>query len=152
MKKLIMMSLTLTTIFGTAIAVPVCFSVVPNVREAVRNLKVVNVGDLSEGDFNEIMLGNTPDTAIEFSAGTSMPIGFFLKGDLVNLVEEGNCGAVEICQAFYIRNVGQELFFSTDLKEWKPFQEFVSGTLSMTLNLENGRPSIRIGAEANQRL
>ena len=152
MKKLAMTSLILAAIYGTAFAVPEYFLIASREGEhSVQNLKVVNVSSLSESDFNEIMFGNDPETAVEFSADTSMPIGFFLKGDLVNLLEEGNFGAVEIRQTFYIRSVGQELVFSTDLNEWKSFLEFVGSTLSVILSLENGRPSILIGAETNQR-
>ena len=152
MKKLVIMSLTLAAIYGSVFAVPVYFPPVSNAGvNSAENLKVVNVCDLTECDFNEIMLGNSPETAVEFSAQSSMPIGFFLKGDLVNLLEEGSFGAVEVKQTFYLRSIEQELFFSTDLNEWKPFLEFVRGTLSVTLSIENGKPSILIGAETNQR-
>ncbi|HEV8051982.1 MAG TPA: hypothetical protein VGP47_05760 [Parachlamydiaceae bacterium] len=152
MNKLAMMTLTLAALCGTAFAVSVDFPINSKGWEKTsHNLKVVNVCSLSDSDFNIIMLGNSPETAVEFKAQSSMPIGFYLKGDLVNLLEEGNFGNVEIKQTFYIRSVEQELIFSTDLSEWKPFLEFVRGTLSVTLSIEDGKPFIVIGAETNQR-
>lgn len=103
-------------------------------------------------DLNEIMLGHHPEIAVEFSTQTKLPINFFLKGDLVNLVEnEGNFGVVEVMQTFYARCVQQELILSTNLTDWKSFLEFITGNVSVSLSIQDGRPSIVVGAETNQR-
>jgi hypothetical protein len=107
---------------------------------------------LADNDLNEIMLGNHPEIAVEFSAQTKLPINFFLKGDLINLVEnEGNFGVVEVMQTFYARCVQQELILSTNLTDWKPFLEFITGNVSVSLSIQDGKPSIVVGAETNQR-
>ncbi len=117
-----------------------------------QNLKVINVCSLTDNDLNEIMLGNHPEIAVEFSAETHLPFNFFLKGNLVNLVEsEETLQAVEFMQTLYARCVGQELLLSTNLKDWKPFLEFITGNISVSLSIQEGKPSLVVGAETNER-
>ena len=130
MKKLAIMSLALMATCGSVFAASADFPINSKTWETLsQNLKV-----------------------IEFSAQTKLPINFFLKGDLVNLVEnEGNFGAVEVMQTFYARCVQQELILSTNLTDWKPFLEFITGNVSVSLSIQDGKPSIVVGAETNQR-
>lgn len=153
MKKLASMSFALMAICGSAFAATADFPIHSMTWETLaQNLKVINVCNLTDKDLNEIMQGNHPETAVEFSAQTTLPISFFLKGDLVNLVEnEGNYGAVAIMQTFYARCVQQELILSTNLTNWKPFLEFITGTASVSISIQDGRPSIVVGTEVNQR-
>lgn len=152
MKKLAMMSLALMATYGSAFAASADFPINLTTWETPsQNLKVINVCNLTDNDLNEITLGHHPETAVEFSAQTTLPISFFLKGDLVNLVDDESLRAVEIIQTFYVRCVGQELVLSTNLTDWKPFLEFITGTVSVTLSMQEGKPSIVLGAEANQR-
>jgi hypothetical protein len=153
MKKLAIMSLALMATCGSAFAASADFSINSKIWEPLsQNLKVINVCNLKDNDLNEIMLGLHPEIAVEFSAQTTLPISFFLKGDLVNLVEnEGNFGTVEIMQTFYARCAGQELILSTNLTDWKPFLEFITGNASVSLNIQDGKPSIVVGADTNQR-
>lgn len=114
------------------------------------DLNVVNLCELTNEDFNEILQGSHSDTAVEISAQTTLPISFFLKGELVNL--DGNFGEVEIKQTLYARCVPQGLVLSTDLVDWKPFAEFITGKLSATLSIDEGEPSILVGAEIDHRV
>jgi hypothetical protein len=118
-----------------------------------QDLKVMNVCNLSEEDSQEIMQGERPEVAVEFSKGTLLPISFFFKGNLLNLVEgEAKVGQIEIQQTFYVRHVQGELIMSANLTDWKPFLEFITGNASITLNTQNGQPSMIFGAETNRRL
>jgi hypothetical protein len=115
-------------------------------------LKIVPLYELSDQELTEAMQGLHPEMAVEFSAKTILPIHFFLTGDLIHLLEnEGSCLSVEIQQTFYIRCVQEELMFSTNLMEWKPFLEFATGVASAGLNIQEGQPSLFIGSEANLR-
>lgn len=154
MKKLIFLSLSLTSICLSAFAASADFSINSKSWEnPCQDLRVVNICSLSDQELNKIMEGHHPEIAVEFSSQTSLPISFFLKGDLVNLVESGGkFGTVEIKESFYARRVEQELIFSTNLSEWKPFLEFITGNVSVALNIHDGQPSIVIGAETNRRL
>jgi hypothetical protein len=153
MKKLAIMSLALMATCGSAFVTSADFPINSKAWEtSSQNLKVINVCNLTDNDLNEVMLGHHPEIAVEFSAQTTLPISFFLKGDLVNLVEnEGSFGAAEIMQTFYARCVGQELILSINLRDWKPFLEFITGNASVSLSIQDGKLSIVIGAETNQR-
>lgn len=153
MKKFAIMSLALIGTCGSAFTASADYPINSKTWETLsQDLKVMNVCNLTDNDLNEIMLGKHPDIAVEFSAQTTLPTSFFLKGDLVNFVEnEGGYGSVEIMQTFYARCVGQELILSTKLTDWKPFLEFITGNVSASLSVHDGKPFIVIGAEANQR-
>jgi len=154
MKKLIFLSLSLTSICLSAFAASADFPINSKSWEnPCQDLRVVNIYSLSDRELNKIMEGHHPEIAVEFSSQTSLPISFFLKGDLVNLVKsEGKFGTVEIKESFYVRLVEQELIFSTNLSEWKPFLEFITGNVSVALNIHDGQPSIVVGAQTNRRL
>ena len=66
-----------------------------------QNLNAVNICQLTDQDLNEILQGQRPETAVEFSAQTVLPLSLFLKGDILNLVEvEETFGTIEIKQTF----------------------------------------------------
>lgn len=150
MKKIAIMSLALTATCILAFAASSDFSINSQPKEK-QNLRVVNICNLTDKDLNEI--GHHPEIAVEFSAQTTLPISFFLKGDLVNLIEnEGKCGEIEIKQTFYARYVEDNLILSVNLTDWKPFLEFITGNASIALTPQGGKPSILFGAETNRRL
>lgn len=152
MRKLGIMSLVLIATCGSAFAASADFPINMKTWETPsQNLKVINVCNLADNDLNEIMLGHHPEMAVEFSAQTTLPISFFLKGDLVNLVDDENLRTVEIIKTFYARCVGQELILSTNLTDWKPFLEFITGNVSVSLSIQEGKPSFVLGAETYQR-
>ncbi|MBA3958756.1 MAG: hypothetical protein H0X51_10245 [Parachlamydiaceae bacterium] len=99
------------------------------------------------------MQGDQPEEVIEFSAQTTLPISFFLNGDLLDLVEnKERCAMVTVKQTFYVRCLRKEvLILSANLTDWKPFLEFITGTASATLSIQDGQPSLVIGAEMNRR-
>ena len=75
-----------------------------------------------------------------------------MKGDLVNLVESNDkWRTIEIKQTFYARCVGEELILSSNLTDWKPFLDFITGNASVALSIQDGQPSIVVGAETNRR-
>ncbi|MEI8124884.1 MAG: hypothetical protein WCG42_03940 [Parachlamydiaceae bacterium] len=153
MRKLFMVSFALLVICGSAFAASADFLINSKGWESSpQNLNVINISGLSENDLNEIMLGMRPDVAVEFSAQTTLPITLFLKGDLINLLaSQASFGDIEIQQVVYARVVLQELILSTNLVEWKPFLEFITGNISVSLTIQEGKPSIVVGAEVNQR-
>lgn len=125
-----------------------------NSREtSTEDMKIVNFCDLTENDLEEVVQGLHPDKIIEFSADTTLPINGYLKGDLIHLVEnEEKWGAIEIRQTFYARYTDKELLFSSDLTEWKPLLEFITGEASIILSIQDGQTSLVIGAQTNRRL
>jgi len=117
------------------------------------DLRIVNVCDLSDQELNKVMNGYLPNLVIEFSENTMLPINFFLKGNLVNLVEKKESFEhIQVKQTFYARFVEEELILSSDLSEWKPFLEFLTGNISVALSIQEGKPSIVFGSETNRRI
>lgn len=151
MKKLSILSVALTLICASAFATRIDFPIHTKTHSS-QNLKVINICHLTDDDVNEILQGHHPELAVEFSAQTTLPVTFFLKGDLVNLVEnDENVATIKIQQTFYVRGVQEGLILSTNLTEWKPFSEFVTGMISATLKIHDGIPSLTLGAETNKR-
>jgi hypothetical protein len=146
MKKIVFLSLswltaTLPILAHTKSWEPLC-----------QDLQVVNICNLTDRELIEILQGDRPEIAVEFTAQTRLPIRFFLEGDLLHMAEdEGKFGTVEIKQSFFARYMGQELMFSSNLTDWKSFLEFVTGTASVGLSVQNGQPSIVVGVEPNRR-
>jgi hypothetical protein len=153
MKKIAFLTLSLATVCLQVFAAPADSSTHAKPWENVfQELRVVNVSHLSEQELIEIMEGSHPEVAVEFSAQTKLPVSFFLKGELLQLMEtEGKSEVIEIKQTFYARRVGEDLILSSNLIDWKPFFEFLTGTTSVALSIREGQPSLVIGAEANKR-
>ncbi|CDZ79594.1 hypothetical protein BN1013_00089 [Candidatus Rubidus massiliensis] len=154
MKKLFVLSLSLLSVCGHVFAVSADFPISSKPWENfTQDLRIVNICNLKDCELNEIMQGHRPEIAVEFTAQTKLPINFFLKGDLLNLVEneEVRSETIEIKQTFYARSIGQELILSLNLVDWKPFLEFITGTASVALSIQDGQPSIVMGAEVNHR-
>ena len=153
MKKNTLLSIALTATCFSCFAVEADFPINPKPWEAIsQDVKVVQLTNLTGDDLKEIMQGQHPELALEFAAQTQLPMSFYLKGDLVNLTEKNNeWGTIEIKQTFYVRCVGEELILSCNLTDWKPFIEFITGTASVAISIQDGHPSIVVGAETNRR-
>ncbi len=153
MKKYTLLSIALTatwlSCFGAGTELPIN----PKPWETLsHDVKVVQLSSLTDNDIKEIMAGHHPELAFQFAAQTHLPVSFFLKGDLVELAESNDkWGTIEIKQTFYVRCIGEDIILSSNLTDWKPFLEFITGNASLILNTEDGTPSIVIGAEANRR-
>ncbi len=118
-----------------------------------QDFKVVNICDISEQELNRAMQGQFSELAVEFSENTILPLKLFLKGELVHLlVNKDDFEQVEVKKTFYARLVEGELFLSSNLSEWKPFLEFITGNISVFISVQDGKPSAEIGAEINLRL
>lgn len=153
MKKIVFMSAALASTCLSALVVSTDLPTnLKSWENPSINLQIVKLSDLTENSLNELMRGNQPEIAVKFPSQTILPITFFLKGDLINLIEsEEDCRQIKIMQTFYARCVHGELILSTDLKDWKPILEFITGEASFTLNVRDGIPSIVTGTEINRR-
>ena len=116
------------------------------------NFRVISLLDASQ-EIEEIMKGNHPEAVIAFPEKTILPIHFFLQGNLFHFTESTeNPGYIEVQQTFYARcNEEGEPLFSSNLKEWKTFPEFVKGEISVQLKIDDGNPSITLGSETNRK-
>jgi hypothetical protein len=153
MKKYALLSIALTATCLSCFAAGTVFPINPKPWETLsHNVKVMQLANLTDNDLKEIMQGQHPELAVEFSAHTHLPVSFYLKGDLVNLAESNDkWGTLEIKQTFYARCLGEELILSSNLTDWKPFLDFITGNVSVALSIQDGQPSIVVGAETNRR-
>lgn len=154
MKKYALLSMVFTATCLTCFAAETDFHIQPKPGEMLsQDVKVVQLNSLTHNDLMEIMQGQHPELAVEFPACTHLPISFYLKGDLVNLAENGEkWGTVEIKQTFYARCVGEALILSSNLTDWKPFLEFITGRADVTFCIQADQPAIVVGSETNRRL
>ncbi|MGB7128764.1 MAG: hypothetical protein WBD50_06740 [Candidatus Rhabdochlamydia sp.] len=151
MKKYAIMTLACTMVSLSVFADPSTH--LKAQKTSFEDMRIVNLCDLTENDLGEIIQGLHPDKIIEFLANTTLPISCYLKGDLIHLSQnEEKWGTIEIKQTFYARCTGKELLFSSDLTQWKPLLEFITGKASVTLNIQDGQTSLVIGTETNRRL
>lgn len=157
MKKIALMTLIATAM--SSIAFPQSAEIPVHAQSwgnTSQDLRVISVYDLTDQLLKEIMKGEHPEIAVEFSAHSFLPISFFLKGDVATFIEnDRNCQYIEIKQTFYGRCIKKdEPFFSSNLKDWKPLLEFITGNASVALSIQDGnegKPSIIIGSEINKR-
>lgn len=112
-------------------------------------LNIVNVLNVEEQMLNDIMLGQRPDVALEFSAQTVIPINFLLKGNLVRLSDDHR--QLEVSQTFYVRNENDTFLFSTNLTEWKSLFEFITGQASIIIIKQEDASSIVVASEIFER-
>ncbi len=148
MRKFIFLSLSLVTFCLPSF---VCANL-KIASHLLHDVRVISVENLTEVELSEIIEGQRPEVAIEFLKGTKMPISFFLKGDLFNLIDNTNILAtIEVKQSFYARGQNGSLFLSSNLVDWKPFYEFITGNIAVGLSIEDGLPSIKGEALLNRR-
>jgi len=153
MKKYALLSMALTATCLSSFAVAADFPINPKPWETFsQDIRVVQLASLNDTDLKEIMEGKHPEMAVEFAAHTNLPVSFYLKGDLLSLAEsDDKWGTIEIKQTFYARLIGEELILSSNLNDWKPFMEFITGTATVGLSIQDGKPSIVVGSKTNRR-
>lgn len=102
--------------------------------------------DLTNEELSSMMQGEHPELTLELSKGSLLPIHFFLNGDLVEL-KDAPSRTVELQQTFYAHVTKEGLWLSSDQLIWKPFLEFITGTLSVQLTIRDRQPTIVFGSE-----
>lgn len=150
MKKMMVMVLATLLICSVRFAASATCVIAQPPESLVSIKKIVSILDLTDEELNEVMNGQHPEVAVEFPSHLILPFNFVLKGDLINLIdkESRDLMQIRIKQTFYICCVQKQLLFSSNLSEWKSLQEFITGTASGTLDIQQfQRPSITIGAE-----
>jgi hypothetical protein len=60
--------------------------------------------------------------------------------------------ARSIAESIYGRCIKDELLFSSDLMEWMPFMDFMTGNFSVGLSVNERQPALVIGGETNRRV
>lgn len=109
------------------------------------DIRVVNALNLTEELACGLMKGDYPNTALEIEANTILPLHLFMRGNLIDAVSDV---PVSLKQTVYLRYVGDNAFlFSTDLVEWKNFQDFFTGQATICLSIQDGAVSVQAGVD-----
>ena len=147
MKKIVSMSLGLSiaclSMFATLSAEP-----------SSNNIHVINIQDATQDILDGIMKGGCSNMIVAFPPNTFFPIRLSLSGDVLYFIESTeNPGYCEVKQMFYAKCTEENNpMFSSDLKNWKSFSEFVTGNLSVVFSITDNHPSLMIGGEINKRI
>lgn len=154
MKNLLFYICVAATTCVSAFASTTTYPLPQSVAVSNDNLVTVNILNLTNDEINTLVEGVTPHVAVEFSKDTILPLELFLKGNVIQIANGDTISGmqVKIEQTFYIRCVKDDVLFSSDLIEWKPFFDFITGTCSLTLDVQDEHfPTISIGAELDSR-
>lgn len=135
----------------TAVAVCVSASIVANqsIDRAVSN--VIPFIDLSQENMRDFVNGTLTDAVLECPAGIKLPFEFTVEGDCLGLDGVESLRNIKILKSCFIKREGEEFLFSLDLQEWSTFQEFFTGMLGASLNINENGPVFGINIELNQR-
>lgn len=114
--------------------------------------QVIKIGELTPAMLEPIKEGEASDLAIEFTAGTLLPMHFFLTGDMVELQQTETCSPLlEIKRTFYAKPAGNDLLFSLDLNQWGPFQEIFTGFFGFSFGPDRLGAELKVLGEMNAR-
>ncbi|MGA8164020.1 MAG: hypothetical protein WB791_03225 [Waddliaceae bacterium] len=115
--------------------------------------ETINIRQADPDTLNQIMEGTHPDVSLEISEGDQIPLCLFLRGDFVELIDSSESAVfVKFKKNLYLRNVDGVCVCSIDNREWKPIMEWITGTASVELGVENpGEPVVTLGAELFER-
>lgn len=152
MKKNIMIAVlaAATLVSGSGIATELCYKWGKFLETKVEN--VIPIQEVSEEMIERIMKGSCLDVAVECTAGTTISLRPFVKGDLINLDRIGHSDlTLNVIKSFYLRSNGEEVLFSWDCQDWKTFFEFLTGNARISLSVKDDHVFAEMGAELNAR-
>lgn len=140
MRKKILASLCFLLAISTVVygATPQKYSVVP-------------LHQLTQQMAEDFCAGKTPDMVLECTEGAIFPFSLSLKSDFLSLDADGSAQSIAVVKTCFIRSEKDMFFFSTDLCEWKKFEQFFTGMTGISLNLEEQIPTVYLNFELNQR-
>jgi hypothetical protein len=114
-----------------------------------QDLQIMNILDMDQKITEELLNGKLPHLILECSEGTTLPLNILLSGQYLELEStELPPYTLKIVKTCYLKFIEEDVVFSSDLKEWKNFQQFFTGTIG--LSLEN-RTALNLNIELNQR-
>lgn len=140
-------------LFGYAMMMAVAATQLVAAPKTQSQNQIICLSDLNDKVIQDFSQGNMGDLVIECPAGASLPFKLKVEGEFLGLgsapLTPLNLNVLKTC---YIRCEEKENFlFSTDLKTWKAFSEFFTGSLNVSVEAENGKPMAGLQFELNQR-
>jgi hypothetical protein len=118
---------------------------------ADREYRVVALQDMKSEMLERFFTGKTPGVVLECTEGLSLPFNLRLKGQYLALDSENSTSEITIVKKCFIKCEENKFFFSSDLKSWKLFQDFFTGQIGVSVNVDEGKPTVCLNIEINQR-
>lgn len=114
---------------------------------------IVPLHELTEEMLQNFVTGNVDTLAdiIEIQKDAVVPLNLLVTGDLLALDgTESTALQLRALKTFYVRCVEGEFGFSTDLAEWRPLSNFVTGACQILLLIEDKGPTAHIRLEVTE--
>ena len=77
-------------------------------------------------------LENISGFTVKIMPGDELPLSFQMSGDVLSLETPPENGKIKALQPLYVK-VEPSFYFSTDKREWKPFESFFTGQLGVSI-------------------
>lgn len=115
-------------------------------------IQVIKLTDINQELLQEYFLGKMEDVVLEFPEGVKLPLNLSVWGEFLSVEsDESTLHTVSVLKTCYIRCMGDNFLFSTDLETWKEFSEFFKGQLSFWIDLNADQPKVGLSVELNQK-
>jgi hypothetical protein len=116
------------------VALLLCSSLVAQARDLIR------ATELGSNFLTKIQKEEIKNVTIEFRVGDRLPITIRAEGDLFESVDN-NPTFIEIKKTFFVRIDDSNVAMSFDGEIFKPFTDFVGGSLSIGASSEESDPN-----------
>lgn len=115
--------------------------------------QVIDISRVSNDMLLDFIEGRLPNVVIECPSNFQLPLTLSLEGEFFSLDGGDQKVMLNTHKQFYIIMPEKEkILFSTDLQNWKNFEEFSTGMISFTFNVnENHLPEASLKAILNER-
>jgi len=110
-------------------------------------MPVVNLAQVTEAH-KQAMIEN--NLILKCEAGTTLPFTFSIDGDYFQ-VEKGY-SFIQIVRDCYVKFDQGQFLFSENMSDWRSFDAFFTGNLSISTHTERGTPEISAQAILNKRV
>jgi len=122
-------------------------------KQADTSIQVILLEDMTQEMLSAFFEGHLPDTVIECAEGASFPLYFSITGDFFVVTQEVSPQyTIHAQKTFYLRCKEENLLFSLDLRCWKAFEQFFTGSLDVEIGSSENEPtSLTVHLEMNER-
>jgi hypothetical protein len=118
-------------------------------QPAINADRLYDLTQISQEEVQQFLEHPSPSSILRCPEGSSLPLTFFLKGDLLELTSSGSVMyRLTIKQTFYLRLQEEQVFISMDGLNWKSWEEQLTGMIGVSLtHVQKEEPQLQLGAE-----
>jgi|GEM_PF-1085907 len=127
--------------------------------------QVAPLSEMTQDQAENFFAGNTPFIVLKCEQGSNFPFNFSLTGEFLS-VNSGEAPqtiqTIQILKTCYVKclkktaffsgeTTGYTLLFSTNLQDWKNFDEFFTATVGVFIQAKDEAKLVQFNLELNQR-